>query len=102
MTNLETEIALMDSRLSTMENKLNDVESKLDALDSKMSQVIDALIGNKLTKSNGLADDIREIGELADKHEEIIKRAKWLWIGIVSVSTIIGFLLKLVLEFFSK
>ena len=85
-----------------MENKLNDVESKLDSLDKKMSQVIDALIGNKLTKSNGLADDIREIGDLADKHEEIIKRAKWLWIGVVSVSTVIGFFIKIVLEFFAK
>lgn len=99
---IQVEITLMESRLSQMEEKLNDVESKLDSLDSKMSQVIDALIGNKLTKSNGLADDIREIGELADKHEEIIKRAKWLWIGIVSVSTMIGFLLKLILEFLSK
>jgi len=97
-----TEILLMKDRLTTMENKLNDVESKLDALDCKMSQVIDAIIGNKLTKSNGLADDIREIGALADKHEEIIKRAKWLWIGVVSVSTVIGFLLKIVLEFFAK
>lgn len=99
---IQLEITLMENRLTTMENKLNDVESKLDALDGKMSQVIDAIIGNKLTKSNGLADDIREIGALADKHEEIIKRAKWLWIGIVSVSTMIGFLLKFILEFFSK
>lgn len=99
---IQTEITLMESRLTTMENKLNDVESKLDSLDKKMSQVIDALIGNKLTNSNGLADDIREIGNLADKHEEIINRAKWLWIGVVSVSTVIGFLLKIVIEFFSK
>jgi division protein CdvB (Snf7/Vps24/ESCRT-III family) len=99
---IQTEITLMEARLSQMEDKLNDVESKLDSLDKKMSQVIDALIGNKLTKSNGLADDIREIGDLADKHEEIIKRAKWLWIGVVSVSTIIGFFIKIVLEFFAK
>lgn len=99
---IQLEITLMENRLSTMEEKLNDVESKLDSLDSKMSQVIDALIGNKLTKSNGLADDIREIGELTDKHEEIINRAKWLWIGVVSVSTVIGFVLKIVLEFFAK
>jgi hypothetical protein len=99
---IQTEITLMEKRLTTMEDKLNDVESKLDALDGKMSQVIDAIIGNKLTKSNGLADDVREIGELADKHEEIIKRAKWLWIGVVSVSTIIGFILKIILEFFAK
>jgi glutamate/tyrosine decarboxylase-like PLP-dependent enzyme len=99
---LQVEITLMESRLSQMEGKLNDVETKLDALDGKMSQVIDAIIGNKLTKSNGLADDIREIGELADKHEQIINRAKWLWIGVVSVSTIIGFLLKIVLEFLAK
>jgi glutamate/tyrosine decarboxylase-like PLP-dependent enzyme len=99
---IQLEITLMENRLTTMENKLNDVESKLDALDGKMSQVIDAIIGNKLTKSNGLADDIREIGELADKHEEILKKTKWLWIGVVSVSTVIGFILKIVLEFFAK
>jgi len=99
---IQLEITLMENRLTTMENKLNDVESKLDSLDSKMSQVIDAIIGNKLTKSNGLADDIREIGKHTDKHEQIINRAKWLWIGVVSVSTVIGFLLKIVLEFFAK
>jgi len=99
---IQTEITLMESRLSTMENKLNEVESKLDSMDKKLNQVIDALIGNKLTQGNGLVDDVKEIGNLADKHEETINKAKWVWIGVVSISTIIGFFLKLLLEFLSK
>jgi division protein CdvB (Snf7/Vps24/ESCRT-III family) len=99
---IQTEITLMDSRLSQMEDKLNDVESKLDSMDKKLTQVIDALIGNKLTQSNGLVADVKEIGDLADKHELFLNKLKWMWIGVVSVSTIIGFFLKLLLEHFSK
>ena len=99
---IQTEITLMESRLSTMEDKLNEVESKLDSMDKKLNQVIDALIGNKLTQSNGLVADVKEIGDIADKHELLLNKFKWMWIGVVSVSTIIGFLLKLLLEFLSK
>jgi division protein CdvB (Snf7/Vps24/ESCRT-III family) len=99
---LNVEISLMESRLSQMEEKLNDVESKLDSVDKKLNQVIDALIGNKLTQSNGLVADVKEIGDLADKHELFLNKLKWMWIGVVSVSTIIGFFLKLLLEHFSK
>jgi len=97
-----TEILLMKDRLTTMEEKLNDVESKLDSVDKKLSQVIDALIGNKLTQSNGLVADVKEIGELVDKHELLLNKFKWMWIGVVSVSTIIGFFIKFLLEHFSK
>lgn len=92
----------MKDRLTTMEEKLNDVESKLDSVDKKLSQVIDALIGNKLTQSNGLVADVKEIGELVDKHELLLNKFKWMWIGVVSVSTIIGFFIKFLLEHFSK
>jgi division protein CdvB (Snf7/Vps24/ESCRT-III family) len=99
---IQTEITLMESRLSQMEEKLNDVESKLDSMDKKLTQVIDALIGNKLTQSNGLVADVKEIGELVDKHDELINKFKWMWVGVVSVSTIIGFFLKFILERISK
>jgi hypothetical protein len=92
----------MENRLSTMEEKLNDVESKLDSMDKKLTQVIDALIGNKLTQSNGIVADVKEIGDLVDKHELLLNKLKWIWIGVVSVSTIIGFFLKLLLEHLSK
>jgi hypothetical protein len=97
-----TEILLTKERLTTLETKIDDIESKLDLMDRKLTQVIDALIGNKLTQSNGLVADVKDIGDLADKHELFLNKLKWMWIGVVSISTIIGFFLKLLLEYFSK
>jgi len=99
---LQVEITLMESRISKMEEKLNDVESKLDSVDKKLNQVIDALIGNKLTQSNGLVADVKEIGDLVDSHEAFLNKTKWIWIGVVSVSTIIGFFLKFLIEHMTK
>jgi hypothetical protein len=97
-----TEIILMESRLTKLETKIDDIEVKIDSLDKKLSQVIDALIGNKLTQSHGLVADVKEIGDLIDKHELLLNKAKWIWVGIISVSTIIGFFLKIIFEHLSK
>jgi predicted metal-dependent enzyme (double-stranded beta helix superfamily) len=97
-----TEIILMESRLTKLETKIDDIENKIDSLDKKLNQVIDALIGNKLTQSHGLVSDVKEIGELIDRHELLLNKAKWVWIGVVSVSTVIGFFLKLIFEHLTK
>ena len=92
----------MESRLTKLETKIDDIESKIDSLDKKLSQVIDALIGNKLTQGHGLVADVKEIGDLINRHELLLNKAKWVWVGVVSVSTVIGFFLKLILEHLAK
>lgn len=92
---LQTEIALMESRLETMESKLDDVESKIDLMDKKLNQVIEALIGNQLTKSSGLVEDFKEVKGKVEKQEQSIKKVKWFWLGVVSVGTVLAALIQL-------
>ena len=99
---ITTEIALMESRLSTMEDKLNDVEIKLDSMDKKLTQVIDALIGNKLTNSNGVVADLADVKDKVDRHDEQLKKVKWFWLGVVSVGGTLAFLIELAIKIFSK
>lgn len=97
---LQTEIALMESRLETMESKLDDVESKIDLMDKKLNQVIEALIGNQLTKSSGLVEDLKEVKDKVDHQEQSIKKVKWFWLGVVSVGTVLAALIQLAAKLF--
>ena len=44
--------------LDKMELRLSDMEDKLDKLDEKLTQVVDAILGNPLTKQGGFIHDI--------------------------------------------
>ena len=44
--------------LSQMEARLTEMEEKIDAIDKKLNQVIEAILGNPLTKSGGFIKDI--------------------------------------------
>ena len=44
--------------LDKMEIRLSDMEDKLDRLDEKLTQVVDAILGNPLTKQGGFIHDI--------------------------------------------
>lgn len=75
--------------LNSMEQRLTELEEKIDSIDGKLTQVIDAILGNKLTKSGGFAKDIEQlrekVGELEkkqEKQEEFKKRITWT-IGII-------------------
>lgn len=98
---LQTEISLMDQRLGLMEDKLNDVESKLDSMDKKLNQVIEALIGNPLTKSSGLADEVKLIKSKVEEHDQSLKKVKWFWLGVISVGSIIAIIIQFIVKIFS-
>lgn len=97
MSDLQTEISLMEQRLSIMENKLDDVESKLDIVDTKLNQVIEALIGNPLTKSNGLVEDLKETKTKVEKHDQSLKKVKWFWLGVISVGSALALIIQFVI-----
>lgn len=97
MSDLQTEISLMEQRLSIMENKLDDVESKLDIVDTKLNQVIEALIGNPLTKSNGLVEDLKETKIKVEQHDQSLKKVKWFWLGVISVGSALALIIQFVI-----
>ena len=77
------------NELNSMEHRLTELEEKIDSIDGKLTQVIDAILGNKLTKSGGFAKDIEQLREKVvelekkqEKQDEFKKRITWT-IGII-------------------
>jgi len=99
---IELEIQLMEQRLTNVENKLSELESKIDGMDEKLNQVVSALVGNKLTHSNGLVQDLENIKDKIDAHDEIIKKAKYFWLGVVTIGTIIGIVINFLFRLLVK
>jgi septal ring factor EnvC (AmiA/AmiB activator) len=79
----------VEKELKSMDQRLYDLEEKMTSIDTKLSQVVDAILGNALTKTGGFVKDIEDlkikIKELEDKlqkQEEFKKKFTWT-IGIV-------------------
>lgn len=77
------------TELNNMEHRLTEMEEKMNSIDTKLTQVIDAILGNRLTKSGGLAHDIdvlkervTQIERKQEKYDEFKKRITWT-IGII-------------------
>jgi hypothetical protein len=75
--------------LTNMEARLTDMEEKIDLIDTKLTQVVDAILGNPLTKAGGFIQDIEilkakivELEKQQLKYEEFKKKTMWT-IGIV-------------------
>jgi len=70
--------------LKSMDQRLYDMEEKINSIDTKLTQVIDAILGNPLTKQGGF---IKEVDELkakiaalekkVEKHDEFKKKVYW-------------------------
>ncbi len=92
------------SELSQMEHRLTEMEEKIDAIDNKLTQVIDAILGNRLTKTGGFMYDIEVLKEKIitlekkqDKDDEFKKRFIW----TVSIILAIGAGVQYFLEIYS-
>jgi tetrahydromethanopterin S-methyltransferase subunit G len=77
------------NELNSMDHRLTELEEKIDSIDEKLTQVIDAILGNKLTKTGGFTKDLEALKEKIsllerkqDKYDEFKKRITWT-IGIV-------------------
>lgn len=57
-------------QLETMEVRLSEMEDKIDAIDVKLTQVVDAILGNPLTKTGGFVHDIEVMKEKIEKLEK--------------------------------
>ena len=84
--------------LKNMDQRLYDLEEKMTSIDTKLSQVIDAILGNPLTKSGGFVKDIEimkeKIQELENKiefQEEFKKKITWTFAIVVTVALILEY-----------
>lgn len=88
------------SELSQMEHRLTEMEEKIDAIDNKLTQVIDAILGNRLTKTGGFMHDIEILKEKIStleqkqqKDEEFRKKIIWTVSIVVGVGIAIQYFL---------
>ncbi len=78
-----------------MEHRLTEMEEKIDVIDKKLNQVVEAILGNSLTKSGGFIHDIDVLKEKMfllekkiEKQEEFRKRISWT-IGIIAAAAMV-------------
>jgi len=72
------------TELSQMEIRLTDMEEKIDLIDTKLTQVVDAILGNPLTKTGGFISEMENLRSKVDmlerrqeKFDEFRKRISW-------------------------
>jgi chromosome segregation ATPase len=89
----------IEKELKSMDQRLYDLEEKMTSIDVKLTQVVDAILGNALTKTGGFVADITElkskIKELEDKiqkQEEFKKRFTWTVGIIIAIGALIQYL----------
>lgn len=71
--------------LKSMDQRLYDLEEKMTSIDTKLTQVVDAILGNPLTKTGGFINDIEvlktkitHLEKMVDKHDDFKKKVYWL------------------------
>lgn len=84
--------------LKNMDQRLYELEEKMTSIDTKLSQVVDAILGNPLTKSGGFVKDIEimkeKIQELENKiqsQEEFKKKITWTFAIVVTVALVLEY-----------
>lgn len=99
----------INTELRSMDQRLQDLEGKMSSIDSKLSQVVDAILGNSLTKSGGVANDIKILQEKilaletkVAKQEEFKNRVFWTIGIIVAMGLLFQFLLTIYKSFNSS
>jgi seryl-tRNA synthetase len=92
---------LVKSELSQMEQRLTEMEEKIDNIDKKLNQVVDAILGNSLTKSGGFMQEMEKIKEKIyllerkqDKMDDFKKRIVWTISIIVAAAMVIQYIIK--------
>jgi len=88
------------NELKAMDLRLTEMEEKIDVIDSKLTQVIDAILGNRLTKTGGFMNDIEILKEKIvtleqkqQKDEEFRKKLVWTVSIVISVGVAIQYFL---------
>ena len=58
----------VEKELKSMDQRLYDLEEKMTSIDTKLTQVVDAILGNALTKTGGF---VAELSDLKIKIKEL-------------------------------
>lgn len=79
--------------LKSMDQRLYDMEEKIASIDTKLTQVVDAILGNPLTKQGGFVNDVDDLKEKISALEEKVKAHEEFKKMVYWVGGVIGFLI---------
>ena len=81
---MDDQLFSVKAELKSMDQRLHDLEEKMTSIDTKLTQVVDAILGNPLTKAGGFITDIEVLKKKIDileatveKQEEFKKKVYW-------------------------
>lgn len=84
--------------LINMDIRLTEMEEKIDSINTKLTQVVDAIIGNPLTKVGGFIGEIEimkakilELEKQQLKYEEFKKKTMWTIAVIMAIGALIQY-----------
>jgi prefoldin subunit 5 len=63
----------VEKELKSMDQRLYELDERMTSIDSKLTQVVDAILGNPLTKSGGF---VKELDDLKITIKDLEKRIK--------------------------
>ena len=102
MKYMETSLKTLEIDLQSMEVRLSDMEDKIDSIDTKLTQVVDAILGNPLTKTGGFIKDIETLKEkIIDlekgqkDQDEFKKKVSWTVAIIMGLGIIIQYIINI-------
>jgi len=94
-----------NTELSKMDLRLKEMEEKIDNITKKLTQVVDAILGNSLTKTGGFINDIELLKqkiEILEKkelnHAEFKKQVNWTIGILIALSLVAQYLITLYLN----
>lgn len=97
---MENEV--IKTELTQMDMRLTDMEEKIDSIDTKLTQVVDAILGNPLTKTGGFIHDIEVLKtkmEMLERkqevQEEFRKKISWTIGFILGAAILVQYLLNI-------
>lgn len=97
-TPVKAEISVLEHRLSAMESQLDDMKVDLKSVSHNTEKLIDSIIGNSLTQSDGLVTKYKEIKAKVNDHEELVKKLKWFWLGVFTLGSLMAIIIEIVLK----
>lgn len=95
MANPTTYQKQVQQDLKNMDHRLDEMEEKMTSIDTKLTQVVDAILGNSLTKTGGFVNDIDQLKKQIElleaqvkKQEEFKKKFSWT-VGLITAGALI-------------
>jgi prefoldin subunit 5 len=93
------------NELIQMDARLTDMEEKMTSIDTKLTQVVDAILGNPLTKTGGFIEKINHLEQKIEKleknqaqYDDFKKRISWTVGVIVSLALILQYITNMYLK----